>query len=289
MAILYTAKEVNAGIRQNWSKDLQKLLAADITPTLATVRIGDKDTAVSYEKGATKQMHSLDLGVRNIVLLDDTPEEEAIARIEELNQDPDVHGILVLLPLPEEYDEQKVLNTVSPAKDIDCATTRNLGKVIGGWEDCFPCCAPAAVMELLDHYGIDVKGKDIVIIGQGLLVGRPLCMMLANRFATVTICNVYSKDTPGMARNAEILISATGVAGLVNADYVNPDQIVIDVGTSCRDGVLKGDVDMESVEPIVKAVTPTPGGISGITNMVLAKHLITAAVRQYQADKADDR
>lgn len=283
MAILYTAKEVNAGIEKNWQEDLNALRAAGITPTLATVRIGDNGAAISYEKGAAKRMNALGLGVRTIVLSAGTPQTEAVRQLKVLNAAPGVHGILMLQPLPEGYDTKTVLNTIAPIKDVDCATMDNLGAVIGGWEDSFPYCAPAAVMELLDYYGIDVKGKNVVIIGGGLLVGRPLSMMLVNRFATVTICNVYTQNTPSLTRGADIVISATGVAGLVKANYVREGQIVIDVGTSYRDGKIRGDVDMESVEPVVYAVTPTPGGISGITNTVLAKHLILAAKRQNQA------
>lgn len=283
MAILYTAKEVNAGIEKNWQEDLNALLAAGITPTLATVRIGENGAAISYEKGAAKRMSALGLGIRTIVLPERTTQAEAVGQLEALNADPGVHGILLLQPLPEGYDTQAVLNTIAPIKDVDCATMDNLGAVIGGWEDSFPYCAPAAVMELLDHYGIDVQGKNVAIIGGGLLVGRPLSMMLVNRFATVTVCNVYTQNTPSITREADIVISATGVAGLVKADYVREGQIVIDVGTSYRDGKLRGDVDMDSVEPIVYAVTPTPGGVSGITNTVLAKHLIQAAKRQNQA------
>ena len=279
MAILYTAKEVNAGIRAELEPEIAALQAEGICPTLATVRVGEKGADISYELGATKRMKDLGLGVRNEVLPADVSQEELIAKLEELSSDPTVHGILLFQPLPAYMNDEAVKASIAPVKDIDCATVDNLGAVLAGWEDCYPYCAPAAVMEMLNHYHIKLEGANVVVVGSGLVVGRPLSMMLANRLATVSVCNVYTKDTRDYTRRADIVISAAGVAGLIDDTYVSPGQIVLDVGTTFKDGKLYGDVNLEKVEPIVKAVTPTPGGISGITNMVLAKHVVQAARR----------
>lgn len=277
MAVLYTAKEVNVGIRERFSADLQALVDKGVTPTLATVRVGENGADVSYEIGATKRMNALGLGVRNVVLAADAPQDEIITAITELGADAGVHGILLFQPLPEGIDDAKVKAAIPPLKDVDCATVDNLGAVLAGRADCYPYCAPAAVMELLDHYGIALKGKNVAIVGSGLVVGRPLAMLMASRLATVSICNVFTQDVPSFTKNADIVVAATGVAGLITGKYVREGQIVIDVGTTYRDGKLYGDVNMDSVEPVVAAVTPTPGGVSGITTTVLAKHVIQAA------------
>ena len=284
MAILYTAKEVNAGIRAQLEPEIEALRERGICPTLATVRVGEKGADISYELGASKRMRGLGLGVRNVVLPAGVTQETLIETLRELSEDEGVHGILLFQPLPPEMDDEAVKSAIAPVKDVDCATVDNLGAVLAGWEDqCYPYCAPAAVIEVLDHYGIELEGASVAIVGSGLVVGRPLSMMLSNRLATVSVCNVFTKDTRAYTKQADIVISAAGVAGLIDDTYVKPGQIVLDVGTTFRDGKLLGDVNFEKVEPIVKAVTPTPGGISGITNMVLAKHVVQAAKRMEES------
>ncbi len=159
--------------------------------------------------------------------------------------------------------------------------------VIAGWDDCYPYCAPAAVMELLDYYGIELKGKDVCIIGSGLVVGKPLAMLMSNALATVSLCNIFTKDVTKFSKNADIVVSACGVPGLVDENYISEGQILIDVGTSFVDGKLRGDINLESVDEIVDAVTPTPGGISGITTTILAKHLISAAYKMYESGRLE--
>jgi methylenetetrahydrofolate dehydrogenase (NADP+)/methenyltetrahydrofolate cyclohydrolase len=283
MAVLYTAKEVNEGIQEKIEQDLALLKEKGTLPTLATVRVGENGADISYETGATKRMKALGLDVRNVLIPADASQEQIADSLRALADDDAVHGILLFQPLPQGIDEAAIKAIIPPEKDVDCATVDNLGAVLAGREDCYPYCAPSAVIALLDHYGIALKGKDVVIIGSGLLVGRPLSMLLANRFATVTLCNVYSKDVPAIAQRADILISAAGVAGLITDAYVREGQIVIDVGTTFKDGHLLGDVDIASVEPVVAAVTPTPGGVSGITTTILARNVVQAAKRSVDA------
>ncbi len=276
MAKLLLAKEVNEGLRSAWEEDLKKLREKGITPTLATVRVGEKGPDISYEKGIVKKMTSYDLGVKNIVLDENIDQESLINEIRKLSDDPQVHGILLFQPLDERFDDRKVKEAICKEKDIDCATAENLGSTLAGWSDGFSYCAPQAVMEILHYYDIPIKGREFCIIGSGLVVGRPLAMLLSNELATVSLCNVFTEDSRVYSKRANVVISAAGVPGLIDETYVEPGQILIDVGTSFVDGKLKGDVNREAVEDIVEALTPTPGGVSGITTTVLAKHLIRA-------------
>ena len=223
------------------------------------------------------------MAVCSVGLSQETGEEELVATIEKLAEDEGIHGILLMQPLPKGIDVDRVKATIPPSKDVDGATFDNLGRVLAGNTEGYSYCAPSAVMALLDHYEIPLKGANVVLIGSGLVVGRPLALLLADRFATVTMANVYSKDIPEMTQKADILISACGVAGLVDATYVHEGQIVIDVGTSRKNGKICGDVNWEEVAPIVKAVTPTPGGIGSITTHILALHLMLACARACQS------
>jgi len=281
MARQFLAKEVNAAIEEDLKKRIEVLKETkNVVPTLATIRVGENGADISYEKGATKKLTSIGLQVKNVVLPADVSEEELVKTVKEVGADKDVHGILLFQPLPQHINEKRVKECIPVEKDVDCATVANLGNVLAGREDCFVYCAPAAVMEMLKHYGVELKGKNVCLIGAGLVVGRPLSMLLATELATVFLCNVFTKNTPEIARSADIVISACGVPGLVDDKYVRPGQIVLDVGTKMVDGKLKGDVDFEKVEPIVDAVTPTPGGVSCVTTTVLAKHVVIAAERQ---------
>lgn len=250
-----------------------------ILPTLAVVRVGAKPGDLSYEKGIRKKMDALSIAVCSVSMAEEVSEEELMQTIHQLSADRGIHGILLMQPLPPGMNADRVKAAIAPEKDVDGATLTNLGHVLAGNAEGYTYCAPSAVMALLDYYKIPLKGANVVLIGSGLVVGRPLAMLLADRFATVTMTNVYSKDIPAISRKADILISATGVAGLVDASYVSEGQIVIDVGTSRKDGKLCGDVDWEAVAPIVKAATPTPGGIGGITTTVLAKNVVDACAK----------
>lgn len=277
MAKLLLAKEVNRGIEAGWQADLEDLKGRGVNPKLAMVRLGAKGPDLSYEKGIRRKMDGYGLAYESVVFPEGVEEERLIQSLEALGRDPDIHGILLFQPLPEGMDERRVKEAIKPIKDVDCATAHNLGATMADWPEAYAYCAPAAVMELLDYYGISVKGKNICIIGSGLVVGKPLAMLLVNALATVSLTNVFTEDVTLFSKKADILISAAGVPGLVDETYVREGQVVIDVGTTYKEGKLRGDVNREKVEPIVAALTPTPGGISGITTTILAQHLIQAA------------
>jgi methylenetetrahydrofolate dehydrogenase (NADP+)/methenyltetrahydrofolate cyclohydrolase len=283
MATLYTAKEVNEAISEQLGKDIAELKARGVTPSLKTVRVGENSADISYEIGATKRCRAIGVEVENLIFPEDIAQDSLTGELARLGNDSSTHGVLLFQPLPPRMDEKAVKANIPPEKDVDGSTDANLAGVMAGRKEGFAYCAPAAVMEMLDHYGVTLQGANVTIVGAGMLAGRPLFMLLADRFATVTVCNVYSRDVPSFTRSADIVIAAAGVAGLITKEYVREGQIVIDVGTTYKDGKLYGDVNFEEVEPIVKALTPTPGGVSGVTTTVLAKHVVQAAQRMSAA------
>ena len=191
--------------------------------------------------------------------------------IEEVNNDDNIHGVLMFRPLPKHIDQTVVENALSAEKDVDCQTDASLTGVFTGKQIGFPPCTPQACMEILGHYGIDCTGKKAVVIGRSLVVGKPAAMMLIKKNATVTICHTRTKDMPSVTREAEILIVAAGRAGVVGKEYVSPGQTVIDVGIN---GKRKG-------RAIVEAITPVPGGVGSVTTSVLVGHVVEAAKRKY--------
>lgn len=277
MAKLLLAKEVNVKLIDRLLQDKQLLQQHNVVPKLATVRIGNVQSDISYEKGATKKMFSLGFETQSIVLPDTASEKEIISVLEKLSCDNSVHGILLFQPLPEHLDEEKIRAAICPVKDIDCANVSNLGAMLGGEKDGYPYCSPTAVMELIDHYNINLENTKVAIVGSDIIVGKPLSMMLVDKMAAVTLCGAATKNLSDITKNADIIITCTGIAGFITKEHVKKGQIVIDAGITYLSGKIYGDVDMEQVIDIVDALTPTPGGISGITTTILAMHLVKAA------------
>lgn len=260
------------------TEDIAELQKDNITPGLAIVRVGEKPDDIYYQSSAEKRMESVGIRVASIVLKANISEEALITKITELNLDDEIHGILLLMPLPKHIDGERVKRAIAPEKDIDGLTSENMCKLYAGDKDGFAPCTPSAVMELLEHYGIDVAGKNVVILGRSLVVGKPLAMLMLAKNATVTICHSKTKELESVCRQADILVAAVGRAKMVTADYVTENTVVIDVGISQdENGNMCGDVDYASVSETASAVTPVPGGIGSITTSVLAKHTVTAA------------
>lgn len=255
------------------------LADAGTQPALAIVRVGEEHDQVSYQKGATKRCEKVGIDVRVELLAADASQEELAAVIASLNADAGVHGILMLAPLPAHLDADAARNAIAPEKDVDVASDASLQGVFCLPERTFSPCTPQACIEVLDHYGIDIEGKRVVVIGRSLVVGRPVSMLLLERNATVTICHSRTVDLPCIAREADILVAAIGRAGFVGAEFVRPGQTVIDVGINWDEEAqrLCGDVDFASVEPIVAAITPVPRGVGSVTTSVLAAHVVAAA------------
>ncbi|MGE4353706.1 MAG: bifunctional 5,10-methylenetetrahydrofolate dehydrogenase/5,10-methenyltetrahydrofolate cyclohydrolase [Oscillospiraceae bacterium] len=279
MATLFKGAEVNADLNARIMKDVEALKAHGITPTLAIVRVGERPDDLSYERGAIKRAETLGVAVEKFLLPVDVSQEEILELIQKINKDGAIHGVLLFRPLPKHLDENLICNTLAPEKDIDGITDLSNAGIFTGKALGFPPCTPSACMEILDHYGIDCKGKKAVVIGRSLVVGKPAAMMLIKKNATVTICHTRTVDMPSVCREADILIVAAGKAGVVGADYVSPGQIVIDVGINWNEEQKKlcGDVNFEAVEPIVEAITPVPGGVGTVTTSILISHVVEAA------------
>ena len=280
MADRLLGKELNQALLENLKARSEELQKVHIDPCLAVVRVGEREEDLSYERGALKKCEKAGVICTKRVFPADVTEDELLKTIRSLNEDKSVHGILLFRPLPKHLDERKIINEITPAKDVDGVTDISMAGVYSGSGSGFPPCTAQAVMEILHHYSIPVEGKKAVIIGRSLVIGRPVAMMLMRENATVTICHTRTKDPAAEARQADILVAAAGLAALVGSSYTNPDQTVIDVGIHVNDdGKMCGDVAFDEVEPGVSAITPVPGGVGSVTTTVLAEHVIRAAER----------
>ena len=259
---------------------LSDLLSSGTTPTLAIVRVGERGDDIAYENGAVKRCEKVGVSVSRVVLTESITQDELLKKIADLNYDSTVHGVLILMPLPKHLDGEVVRQALAPGKDVDGITDGSLAGVFTGSGRGFAPCTAQACIEILDHYGIDCKGKRAVVIGRSLVVGKPVAMLLMAKNATVTICHTKSVDMPSVTKNAEILIVAAGKAKAIGAEYLNENQVVIDVGINFSEGALCGDVDFETALPIVSSITPVPGGVGTVTTSVLVNHVVEAAKRQ---------
>ncbi len=281
MAKQLLGKEVTASLNEVIKADAEKLRESGIVPTLAIIRVGENESDISYERGATKRCELLSVDCKKYLLPSDVSQDELLKVIDEVNNDDSIHGVLLFRPLPKHLDSTVIENALAPEKDVDCMTDGSMGGVFIGKDIGYPPCTPQACIEILDHYGIDCTGKNVAVIGRSLVVGKPVAMMLMKKNATVTICHTRTVDMPSITREADILIVAAGRAGVVTKDYVSKGQIVIDVGINVNEeGKLCGDVAYDEVEPIVEAITPVPGGVGSVTTSVLVKHVVEAAKKR---------
>ncbi|MBE7002639.1 MAG: bifunctional 5,10-methylenetetrahydrofolate dehydrogenase/5,10-methenyltetrahydrofolate cyclohydrolase [Ruminococcaceae bacterium] len=287
MAKQLLGKEVNEALVASLQTRTAELKAKGVIPTLGIIRLGENPSDLSYEKGATKRAEEVGVAVKNYVLPEDASKEDVLKVIDEVNADNTVHGVLMFRPLPKHLkaDQDEICNRLAPAKDVDSMTHMSNAGVFEGQDLGYAPCTPAACMEILDHYGIDCKGKNAVVIGRSLVVGKPAAMMLMGKNATVTVCHTKTVDTAAICREADIIVTAAGVLGSLTKDFVREGQIVIDVSmnwnpekiTSKGKGGMSGDCVYDEVEPIVGAITPVPGGVGAVTTTVLMKHVVEAA------------
>ena len=275
MAEILKGAPVAAAITEDLKKRCAVLAEKGITPKAAIIRVGDKPDDLSYERAALKRFDSLGIAVSQFVMPEDCTENMLIEAIEKINSDKSIHGALMFRPLPDRKMQNRITDLLDPAKDIDGMTSISLAGVFTGNNTGFPPCTARAVIELCDHYGIDPAGKEAVVIGRSLVIGRPLSMMLQRRNATVTMCHTATRDLAAICRRADIIVSTAGHSGIVTEECVREGQIVIDVGVCVNDeGKITGDVDFDPVSRIVAAITPVPGGVGAITTAVLAKHVV---------------
>ena len=280
MAKRLSGKEVTAALNARIRANVETCRAHGVEPTLCMVRVGDNPSDMSYERGAAKRCETLGVACKQVHLPEDVSQDELLSVIEDVNQDPAIHGLLLFRPLPKHLDQALIENALDPAKDVDCMTDLSMSGVFTGKQIGFPPCTPQACMEILDHYGYDCTGKKAVVIGRSLVVGKPAAMMLIKKNATVTICHTRTKDMPAVTRDADLIIVAAGRAGVIGADYVREGQTIIDVGINVNaEGKLCGDVDFAAVEPVVDAITPVPGGVGTVTTSVLVGHVVDTALK----------
>ncbi len=280
MAMLLRGAEVVSALNERIQAEVTALKMRGVVPTLAILRVGEKPDDLAYERGAMKRAETVGIAIRQIGLPETVPQEALLTEIAQINADDTIHGCLMLRPLPKHIDDLIVREALLPEKDIDGITEGSLAGVFAGTKRGFPPCTAQACMEILAHYSIDPAGKNAVVIGRSLVIGKPVAMMLLQQNASVTICHTKTKDMPSVTRRAEILIVATGKPGVVGADYVSAGQTVLDVGINfTTDGKMTGDADFSAVEPIVGAITPVPGGVGTVTTSVLMAHVVEAARR----------
>lgn len=267
---------VSAAIRE-WAAEEIKQLQGSV-PKLVIIRVGEKPDDMSYERSAVKKMEAFGLRVQTFVFPKDISDEEFKEAFQKINKDPDVTGILLLRPLPEQIKEKEIEVMIDPRKDLDGISPVNIAKVFSGDPSGFAPCTAEAVIEILKANNISIEGKRAAVIGRSMVIGKPLSMLLLKENATVTICHTRTKELPEICRQAEILVAAAGKAGMVEESWVSDGAVVIDVGINVdENGKLCGDVDQASMESRNLLLTPVPGGVGAVTTAVLAKHLIQAA------------
>lgn len=252
-----------------------------VTPTLAIVRVGEREDDLSYERGALKRCEKAGVEVRRFVLPQTCTQDQLMEVIGQVNANSSIHGCLMFRPLPPTLDEAAACAALDPAKDVDGITPGSLFGVFANRPVGFAPCTAEACIALLDHYGYDLTGKRVCVVGRSLVIGKPVSMMLQARNATVTMCHTRTLDLAAACRDAEILVVAAGHIGTVGAQHVSAGQVVVDVGINWDEaaGKLCGDVAYDEVEPQVAAITPVPRGVGSVTTAVLCQHVVEAAER----------
>lgn len=269
MAKIIDGKQISLDIKNELKEKVAKYKEQGIEITLAVVKVGNDPASAVYVRNKEKACEYVGINSKTLALPEETTEEELLNVVKELNEDKNVNGILVQLPLPKHIDESKVLLTIDSTKDVDGFHPVNVGKMVIG-EDTFLPCTPAGIIEMIKRTDIDIEGKECVVIGRSNIVGKPMAMLMLKENATVTIAHSRTKDLKEVTKRADIIVAAIGKAKFVTADYVKEGAVVIDVGMD-RDenGKLCGDVDFESVSKEASAITPVPGGVGPMTVTML--------------------
>lgn len=274
MATIIKGKELAQKIRLELKEEVAKL---KVKPKLAVIMVGNDKASEVYVRNKSKACDEIGIGFEEFLLEENTTREKLLALIQKLNERKDIHGILLQSPIPKHLDIREAFNTIDYRKDVDGFHPINVGKLSIG-EDCFVSCTPAGVMRMLEEYGIELQGKNAVVIGRSNIVGKPLVQCLLNKNATVTVCHSKTKDIKEIASKADVLIAALGKPKFVTSDMVKQGAVVIDVGINrTEEGKLVGDVDFEAVEPLSSYITPVPGGVGPMTIAILMANVVKAA------------
>jgi len=278
--MIIDGKKIASKIQEDTKKEVEELKARyHQLPCLATVVAGTDEPSKLYVKKRGKICDEIGIISKMHSLPDDSKEKDVLELIGKLNNDKNVHGIIVQLPLPKHIDKRKISEAVSPEKDVDCLNPLNIGRLASGDETATPC-TPKAVILILEKLGIKIKGKNVVIVGRSKIVGRPLALMLINRDATVTICHTKTKNLKEHTRKADILIAAAGSPLLIKNEMVKENAVVVDVGINVVGSKIVGDVDFENIKNKASFITPVPGGVGPVTVAMLMKSTVEAFKQQ---------
>ena len=281
MATILNGKQVAAEIRAELKTRAEALRKDGIVPCLAVLLAGDDPASKIYVRNKKRACEEIGIESRELLFPESVTEEELIAAIRALNEDPAVDAMLVQLPLPKHINEARVLAEIAPEKDADGFHVVNAGRLFTGQTSVLPC-TPAGCMELLRRANVEFSGKHAVVVGRSNIVGKPMAMLLLNEHCTVTVCHSRTKDLARFTRDADILVAAVGRPGMITGDMIKPGAAVIDVGINRLDnGKLMGDVDFESAEPVAGAITPVPGGVGPMTIAMLMQNAILAAEKRH--------
>jgi methylenetetrahydrofolate dehydrogenase (NADP+)/methenyltetrahydrofolate cyclohydrolase len=278
--MILDGKKVSIELKNRIKKEIE---TKNIKPTLAIIQVGDNSASNIYIRNKKKACEYCGITSFYFPFREDACESEVLAKIEELNHDSNINGIIVQLPLPSQMNEEKIINAVDNSKDVDGFGLINKGRLLVG-EECFEPATPKGILELLDNYQIDLTGKHVVVMGRSNIVGKPVAILCLQRNATVTICHSRTKNIKEITKTADILIVAIGKAKMVDATYIKEGAVVIDVGMNRDNGFLCGDVDYESVSPLASYITPVPGGCGPMTIAELLENTIRAYKIQKQGE-----
>ena len=279
---LLEGKPIAARIKEDLKKQIHEL---QLKPILASIQVGENAGAEAYAKSQKKTAENLGIEYKFHKLNQDIKEQELIDFIQQLNEDKNISGIILQMPLPAHIDYKKMSNFILPEKDVEAMNPANTGKIIFGKARILPC-TPAAVMELLNETGIDLYGKEVVIVGHSEIVGKPLSLLLLEKFATVTVCHIGTSQAGKLeehVRGAQILIVAVGKAGLIKGEWIRQGAIVIDVGINRVEGKIVGDVEFDEAAKRSSWITPVPGGVGPLTVIMLMRNLVQTAKLQVKA------
>ena len=278
MAKLLMGKEVSARIKAELKTEVENLKKEGINPGLAVIIVGEDPASQVYVRNKERACEECGIYSEKYALTAETTQEELLKLIDELNNKSSISGILVQLPVPKHIDEKTIINAIAPNKDVDAFHPVNVGKIMVGNYDFVPC-TPAGVMELIKESGIDVSGKECVIVGRSNIVGKPQAMLLLHQNGTVTICHSKTKNLAEKTKNADILVAAVGIPNFIKGDMIKEGAVVIDVGINrLENKKLCGDVEFESAEKVAGAITPVPGGVGPMTIAMLMKNTVKAAI-----------
>ena len=278
MATILKGAPVVAAMNERNAALCELLKAKGVVPTLAVVRVGEREDDLSYERGVIARCGKVGVEVKQFLLPADASQDELLKVIAEINAEDAIHGCLLFRPLPKQFDDRTVRAALAPEKDIDGITDGSLAGVFTNTDLGYAPCTAQACLEILKYYGIPLSGRRAVVVGRSLVVGKPAAMMLDRENATVTLCNSRTQNLPALCKEADVVVVAMGKRGFIGADCLREGQTVVDVGIHVGDdGKLCGDVRFAEAEPVVEAITPVPGGVGTVTTSVLVGHVVEAA------------